>query len=367
MPTVTQAQVTVDAKIDRAQIRIGEQASITLEVSADKDVHVDFPHYPAAPGAEAGGEPISMMVDGVEVVEELPVDTLLIDDGKRMTLKEQYTITSFDPNLYYIPPMKVTVAGKTYATKQNLALKVVTVPIDTTEMDIYPLKDVMDPTFDQEIWKERKGTMVWALVLLVLTVVLVVIAILLKDNKPILQRIRLKPRIAPHKAAMEKIERIKSESAWQQTDDELVIPNEVTKEYYTQLTDTLREYIRERYGFNAMEMTSEEIIAQLQSLNDPTALNELRELFTTADLVKFAKYRTQISENDRYLLSAIEYINTTKQEEEAQPQNQPEEVVVEAKGSKKTRLTLIAILAALGIGVLVLLGFVAWKIYWLVA
>ncbi len=367
------AQVTVDAKIDRAQIKIGEQAAITLEVSAEKDAHVDFPHYPARPLAEEGeegnetsGEMISWMVDGVEVVEELPIDTTWIDEGKRMSLKAGYTITSFDPNLYYLPPMKVTVGGEDYTTKQNLALKVVTVPIDTVEMDICDIKDVMEPAFDEEIWKERKGTMSWALLLLVLGVVLAVLIILLKDNKPILRRIRLKARIAPHKAAMQKIERIKSENAWQQADSEQVIPNEVTKEYYTLLTDTLREYIRERYGFNAMEMTSDEIIEKLQSQNDPTALSELRELFTTADLVKFAKYQTQITENDRYLLTAIEYINTTKQEDDALPQNQPEEVVVEAKGSKKTRLTLMVLVAVLGLGALVLLGYVMWKLYWVV-
>ena len=42
---------------------------------------------------------------------------------------------------------------------------------------------------------------------------------------------------------------------------------------------------------------------------------ELRELFETADLVKFAKYSTLINENDRNLVSAIDFINSTKTEE----------------------------------------------------
>ena len=80
-----------------------------------------------------------------------------------------------------------------------------------------------------------------------------------------------------------------------------------------------------------MEMTSSEIIEHLQAENDEEALHELRELFQTADLVKFAKYTTLINENDRNLVTAVEYINQTKIEEEVKPQ--PTEIVVEEKRS----------------------------------
>ena len=43
-------------------------------------------------------------------------------------------------------------------------------------------------------------------------------------------------------------------------------------------------------------------------------IDELKELFSTADLVKFAKYSTLINENDANLVNAIEFINTTKME-----------------------------------------------------
>lgn len=76
----------------------------------------------------------------------------------------------------------------------------------------------------------------------------------------------------------------------------------------------LRKYIKERFGFNAMEMTSSEIIAKLQNEEDKKMIDELKELFVTADLVKFAKYSTLINENDANLVNAIEFINTTKVE-----------------------------------------------------
>ena len=70
-----------------------------------------------------------------------------------------------------------------------------------------------------------------------------------------------------------------------------------------------------------MEMTSSEIIDRLTETQDRQALDELRALFQTADLVKFAKYSTLINENDMNLVNAIEFINKTKLE------NQQEEVV----------------------------------------
>ena len=151
------------------------------------------------------------------------------------------------------------------------------------------------------------------------------------------------------------IELIKDEKIWQSED---------SKEYYTMLTDTLRQYIKERYGFNALEMTSFEIIHKLQEVNDETAIAELRELFQTADLVKFAKYSTLINENDRNLVSAIEYINQTKLEEpEEKPQ--PEVVVVEEKRSKVAKWVLTASIVVVGLMLLAVLAYVAYRVYML--
>ena len=88
--------------------------------------------------------------------------------------------------------------------------------------------------------------------------------------------------------------------------------SEDQKTYYTLLTDVLRKYIKARFGFNAMEMTSSEIISRLRQENDEKMIDELKELFMTADLVKFAKYSTLINENDANLVNAIDFINTTK-------------------------------------------------------
>lgn len=334
--THANSQVTVDAKIDSTHIFIGQNVGITLEVSAAKGMKVELPGY----------DSLQQIIPGIEYVGATNADTNYINDGKRMVLKKKYFITSFDTALYYIPPMVVKVGEDEFKSK-NLALKVYTFDIDTLHVDsIFGMKAEMTPPFVWEDWT----LMLWlSAIVLVLTVLLVYVVIRLKDNKPIIRHIRLKPHVAPHKVAMQKIERIREEKIWQKED---------SKEYYTQLTDTLRQYINERYGFNAMEMTSYEIIQRLGEVNDEQAISELRDLFQTADLVKFAKYTALMNENDRSLVSAIEYINQTKIEEEVKPQ--PTEIVVVEKRSKKTKNILVF---CVGLAAVVLISVVAYMIY----
>ena len=146
---------------------------------------------------------------------------------------------------------------------------------------------------------------------------------------------------------------------------EKMVTAENQKEYYTKLTDTLRKYIEERYGFSAMEMTSSEIIDRLTETQDRQALDELRMLFQTADLVKFAKYSTLINENDMNLVNAIEFINKTKLE--AQPDQKPEkpQMTEEQVRTTKTRRMLKASITALLVGAAAILVYVVYAVYML--
>ncbi|MCD8202500.1 MAG: BatD family protein [Prevotella sp.] len=296
------AQVFVESKIDSIQILIGEQTDLTLSVTAKKGAKVKMPSY----------KPQQQITQGVEVVETLSADTTKQDNGL-VKISKKYTLTSFDENLYYLPPMTVQVDGKKYQTK-SLALKVLTVPVDTLHPEkFYPPKDVQDNPF---LWSEWKPAFWLSLIFVLLNVLIYYLWTRLKDNKPVIARVRIIKKVLPHQKALKEIERIKEEKM-SVSDDQ--------KTYYTLLTDVVRKYIYERFGFNAMEMTSSEIIARLREDGDQKMIDELKELFVTADLVKFAKYSTLINENDANLVSAIEFINTTKQE------NQPTVERVEPK------------------------------------
>lgn len=338
----SEAQVTVEAKLDSAGIFIGQRIGLTLEVTSDAGKEVELPEW----------DSLQLVEPGLEFVRADKPDTSYLNDGKRMVLTRRYFFTSFDSALYLMPAMNVRVEGKDYSSKK-LALKVFTLDIDTLHTDsIFPMKAELAPPFD---WAEWRQVMCLFVLALFIAGLLGYVIYRLKNNKPIIRRIRNKRRQPPHKVAMQKIEQMKEEKMWQSED---------SKEYYTQLTDTLRNYIKERYGFNAMEMTSYEIIQKLQEVNDEEAISELRELFQTADLVKFAKYSTLINENDRNLVNAIEYINQTKLEEPEQ-KPQPEVIVVEEKRSKIAKYTLIGSMIVAGLVLLGVLIFVGYRIYML--
>lgn len=336
------SQVTVESKLDSAAIFIGQRIGITLEVSADAGKSVEMPAW----------DSLQQVVPGIEFVRSEKADTNYVNEGKRMILTKRYYFTSFDSALYLIPEMDVKVDGKPYKSKK-LALKVFTFDVDTLHTDsICGMKAELAPPFD---WAEWRIVIIFIVIAVIVAAMMAYVIYRLKNNKPIIRRIRTKQKLAPHKAAMQKIEHIKEEKIWQSED---------SKEYYTQLTDTLRQYIKERYGFNATEMTSFEIIQKLQEVNDEEAISELRELFQTADLVKFAKYSTLINENDRNLVSAIEYINQTKIEEPEQ-KPQPEVIIVEEKRSKIAKRVLIGSIILAGIVLLGVIGFVCYRIYML--
>ena len=284
------AQASVKATITPIEMMIGEQAQVLLTIDGGADdAKIEWPKL----------EPRKMLVPGVEIIstQRPATNSLLV------------TLTSFDGNLYPLPPFKVKVNGKELQTNE-LALKVVEVEVDTTQMNkFFGPKDVQDNPF---LWSEWSSAFWLSVLMLLLIAAGYWLYLRLRDNKPVIAHIKIVRRLLPHQKAMKEIEQIKADK---------MVSSENQKEYYTKLTDTLRKYIEERYGFSAMEMTSTEIIERLTSSGDQQSLDELRQLFTTADLVKFAKYSTMINENDANLVSAIDFINQTKLE------NQPVEEV----------------------------------------
>lgn len=332
------AQVTVDVKIDSLEFFIGKQAHIQLDVSCDAASSVRFPVY----------SPRKELIPGVEVIDVAVPDTQYLNEGKRMQISGRYTITSFDSAFYYLPPFVVEVNGKEYESK-SLALKVLSPEIDTIHIDRYaPPYETMGLPYEWGDWKE---VFCCSLVLLLLVMVTTYLYIRYRDNKPIIKIIKLAPVVPPHQKALKEIDRIKAEKKWAQED---------SKAYYTELTDTLRVYIESRYGFNAMEMTSGEIIERLLQNLDRQALDELQELLHTADLVKFAKYNTLINENDRNLLNAIQFIDKTKLEEEIDERPRPQKVTVEQKRSRKALLVMQIMIAIGSLGAVGLFVYTMW-------
>ncbi|MEG1684639.1 MAG: BatD family protein [Bacteroides sp.] len=336
----TKAQsVTVDATIDSLQILIGEQAKIKLEVSYDAKQKVRFPQFN------------DTIISGVEIVDVAKADTQYLNNRQRLLVTQEYTVTAFDSALYYLPPFEVMVDNKVYKSKA-LALKVYSMPVDTLHADqIFGQKAIMNSPFAWEDWKD---IVLYSFLMIPLFALIIFFIIRLNDNKPIIRKMKVEPKLPPHQLAMKEIERIKAEKEWQKGNP---------KEYYTELTDTIRVYIKDRFGFNALEMISSEIISKLLETNDKESIEDLKLLFQTADLVKFAKHNPLINENDMNLVNAIEFINQTKVEDVINKKPEPIEITVEEKRSKRAKILLFTGIVVLSASVIYLLLYVGSEIY----
>lgn len=333
---------SVEQKLDSLQILIGEQTTLHLKVVAKQGQKIAMPTF----------QPSQELTPGVEVVEQTAGDTTQLGDNG-IQVSRDYILTSFDEKVYAIPALKVKVDGKEYQGNQ-LALKVLTVPVDTVHPNqFYPPKGVQDNPF---LWSEWSHIFWLSVLILLLCAAICYLTLRLKQNKPIITHIRIVKKVPAHEKALSEINVIKQQRA----DNK-----ESQKEYYTQLTNTLREYIVSRFGFNAMEMTSSEIIDRLQSAGDPKMIYELRELFQTADLVKFAKYETLINENDANLVNAINFIDQTKTNEVVQEEKVAPELSAEDKKSQSQRKLIKSLLWIGGIAIIGILAYIVYQVWML--
>lgn len=316
LPITATAQTIVEATMDTASILVGEQVQVKLKCCANKGQRIAFPNFSEQ----------QELTPGVEVVSSSKVDTTVTNDGKRLELVRRYTVTSFDSALYTLPPFYVEVDGKRVASRGSLGLKVSTIEVDTVHVDKFrDAHDVVDEPFQ---W--RSTLLILALLAWLCAALAFALWTRLTSPKHISRRIVVHPPTPPHQTAVEHISQIRQQAA---TTD--------PKTYYMALTDTLRTYIEERFGFNANEMTTSEIINRLTANNDYAALAELRSVLEMADLVKFAKQKPSLEEQDKDLMQALSYVQATKLVPAVAPKPHVEYVSLSDKKQSRLRLAML--------------------------
>lgn len=317
-PAAAQSSVSVDARVDSVALWVGEQTGFHLEVSCDRDSKVEFPSF------------TDTIVGGLEILPPVLTDTQYLDKGNRMVISRNYTVTCFDSALVYIPPVTVSVDGQEYlSNSQAVSFLVYDIP-EGQEKEIFPPKQNMKmPLAFNEL--------AWPLLYLAVLAGTIFVAVFslrrYNDNMPIIKKIRREPKVPAHIRALEAIESLRKSGSAHDQD---------AKQYYTILTDIVRTYINERFGFSATEMTSAEILENLRNSGDKSSIGELSELLSTADMVKFAKAQPLLGENDRNLLGAMEFVKTTMVQESESPEPVVlEDTVIVEKRSKEARIALL--------------------------
>ncbi len=289
------AQVA-DMRVDRTEIRIGEQATIRLSVPVRKDAipQVRFP--------ELG----DTLVKHVEVLRQTPVDTLATGEEVSETrLEQRIFITSFDTGYYAIPPFILEIDGREVRTEAFL-LTVETVEVDTTK-GIYDLRDIYEvfPNWRDYInayWPYAAG----ALILFAIIVATVVLILHFRAKKA--ARIPVAPpapKRPAHELVLEALEKVQREKDYLR---------KRTKQYHTDITDALRDYIEAVFHLPAHELTSGQILSKLRYTDLPKGqMQELKTILSMADMVKFAKEVPSNEDNERSVAMAIAFVQRVHQ------------------------------------------------------
>ena len=85
------------------------------------------------------------------------------------------------------------------------------------------------------------------------------------------------------------------------------------KEYHTELTDILRNYLEETYHIQSTEMTTDQTLDSFQSSLAYSEDNyaKLRQILQTADMVKFAKSEPLPYQHDLSMTQAVDFVKST--------------------------------------------------------
>lgn len=295
------------ATIQPAEILIGDQAIIDLEVIAPKGRNIIFPAFE------------DTLITGIEVLYMLPPDTVIANEV--MTINQKYVVTSFDSTLYHIPYIPVidnndTIKSNSFGLKVSSPVLHESVlayldrlntqqtdSIDFAQLALSDIKSNLEPSF---VWQDYLSYL-WVLLFILLILILIGIGLYLalrKKNKGYF----FKPKevLPPHIIAIQALDKIKDAKIWQQG---------LEKQFYTEITDVLREYIGKRYFINAFEKTSDEILNSVKIYTEAdSSLESLTQVLKLADLVKFAKYKPLPNENDLSLVNSYLFVNQTKVE-----------------------------------------------------
>ena len=280
----------VSATLDSTTLFIGDQTDLHLRAIGEVGEQVTMPVLDKE------------LIPGVEIVDRTIVDTISLKDG-RMQYDQYLTVTSFEDSLFYIAPLPF-VSGDDTVWSDALTLNVVQpFEMDTTDMAITDIKGV----YKAPVW--WWGIFRWVLLAVLLAGVGVAGYYLITY----LQRRKLEeagnevvtePLRPADEVALEKLDAIKEKKIWQQGQ---------VKEYYTQLTDVVREYIARRFEVSSVEQTSDETLRDIRPLlsERKDLYDQLRKMLTLADLVKFAKWSTTPDENELSLRNAYTFVQET--------------------------------------------------------
>lgn len=279
-------------ELDSNRILVGQQITGKLRFSIPANYQSQWPVIPDT-------------LNGIDFVNKGPIDTLKSPDQKILTREQKITLTAFDSGFYVITPFSFNYhkPGDTatyLAETQAQLLTVNLIPVDTTKA----IRDIKGPIEVGISWQEIAMYVIIGLVFIALAL-LIIYLVRKRKVKPVEVKQEVVKRPA-HEIALEKLHELQDAKLWQQGN---------IKQYYTGISDTVREYISNRWNIDAMERTTDEIMHSsfIQHVSNET-YNRIKSVLTISDLAKFAKYTPVAPENEQAIADAFTFVEETKEQ-----------------------------------------------------
>lgn len=276
-------------KADSTRFPIGGKINLTIEVPFNKGDIVNWPVFK------------DTITSSLEILSQSKIDTIVNDETGDQLLRQIVSITSFDTGFMVMPPFSFDVI-KNGAPPQTIKTEAILFEVIKVKVD--PKADIKDikPIFKAPITFTEIIPWLAALLLLGLLIYFSLYYLKKKKATPV-EKPEPKMKIPAWDIALKKLDSLKIEKIWEKGD---------IKEYYTRLTDILREYFEQRFNVNAAEMTSSEILdAMKQHISEMPAERHLQELLMLADMAKFAKAQPGDYENEQSIKYGYEIVNNT--------------------------------------------------------
>lgn len=302
---VANNQPKVTSHLSADTITIGDRVTLTIDVEKDVMQQVKFPHLNLEGSEQAKAS--------VEIIKDFDVETIS-KEGRQEHLRKRYDLAIFDEGIYNFDKAHVLYVDKNivdtlYADAPN-SLVVESFPIDTVkDATIRGLKSQKNLEFRFE---EIFGYIIIgiALLLLIALAIYLLVRYLRKRGKRLADLFKATPPEPAHIVALGALKKLRGEKLWQ---------NDKHKLYYSKLSDIMRTYLAGRFGVEAMEMTTDEIVYALKRVEmDQKAKMDLLSLLRDADLVKFAKAIPETEANEQAYDKALYFVESTKPVEQVE-------------------------------------------------
>jgi hypothetical protein len=292
IPAMSGQDIKVTSSFDSTRIFVGDQIKFNINIDQPAGLKLVLPFFR------------DTLYKNIDILSGPFIDTTVIYSG-RIKVSAKYLITSFDSGFYHVPPVYAEIKTsdgikRFYSDYSQLrVMRVKIAPADTSLKIFDIIRPYRAPVTIGEIlpWVlivAIIGALTWAAVRFIRK---------LKKNKTGVEKVISSD--PAHVIAFRELEKLRDEKLWQKGE---------IKNYYTRLTEILRQYLENRYQVFSLELTTSETLEMLvkTGFRKDGSYNQLRTVLTSADLIKFAKYNPEPEENEVHYKNSWDFVEMTK-------------------------------------------------------